>query len=76
MMDELRRRLVLLPETGAWVSLVLLKCFYVLENVEMTQSNSGSSGAVPAFTRVCVCGGVCLWGTPVLCFMLSILQFA
>lgn len=54
-MDELRRRLVLLPETGALVSLVLLKCFYVLESVVMTQSNSGSSRTVTAFTRVCVC---------------------
>lgn len=61
-MDELRRCPVLLPETGAWVLLVLLKCFYVLENMGMTQSNSGSSGAVPAFTRGCV------WGCVFMCF--------
>lgn len=54
-MDELRRHSLLLPETGALVSLVLLKCFYVLESVVVSQSNSGGSGAVSAFTRVCVC---------------------
>lgn len=58
-MDELSRRLVLQPETGALVSLVSLKCFYVLESVLMNQSISGSSGAVPAFTRVCEC--VCVY---------------
>lgn len=59
-MDELRRRSLLLPETGASVSLVLLKCFYVLESVVVSQSNSGGSGAVSAFTRVYVC--VCVYG--------------
>lgn len=60
MMDEPRRRLVLLPEAGALVSVASLKCFYVLENAMMTQSNSGSSGAVPVLSRVCEC--VCVWG--------------
>lgn len=68
-MDELRRCLVLLPEIGALVSLVSLKCFYVLESVVKTRSISGSSGAVPAFSSVCEC----VWGTLMLCVILSIL---
>lgn len=51
---------MLLPETGALVSLVSLKCFSVLESMVMTQSISGSNEAMPAFTRVCVC--VCVYG--------------
>lgn len=59
---------MLLPETGFFV---LLKHFYVLESVLMTQSFSGDNGAVPAFAGVCVC----VRGMLVSCFTLSILLF-
>ena len=65
---------MLLPEPGALVSLALLKCFDGLMIVVMTRSISGSSGAVPAFARVCEC--VCVGGDTLMsCFILSILQF-
>lgn len=53
-------------------SFVSPKHFYVLESVLMTQSISGDNAAVPAFAGVCVC----VRGTLVSCFTLSVLQFA